>query len=240
MEGVKRSYSASLQMLLGHRLSTALTIVVVVGLAAMAGGLFMVLPKELVPNEDRGRVDLSIQGPEGAGFDYTLRAVHQAEPYFESLRQKGGVLTDYLFAVPAFGNAQYNTGFGTTVMSGQRKRALTADDLAAQINKKMASITSVQFVATGCAARSRAAASRDRTRRLHRLRRRLRPDQQVDPADPAGGQGQPGACASAHRLASRPRTPAGRYRPRQGHRLPRRLRPGNRLGAAGDVRVQNR
>ena len=147
MEGVKRSYSASLQMLLGHRLSTALTIVVVVGLAAMAGGLFMLLPKELVPNEDRGRVDLSIQGPEGAGFDYTLHAVHQAEPYFESLRQKG-VLTDYLFAVPAFGNAQYNTGFGTTVMSDWRKRTLTADDLAAQINKKVAAITSVQFVAS--------------------------------------------------------------------------------------------
>ncbi|HWE46515.1 MAG TPA: efflux RND transporter permease subunit [Caulobacteraceae bacterium] len=146
MEGVKRSYSASLEMLLGHRLATLLTIVVVVSLAALAGGLFLALPKELVPNEDRGRVDLSIQGPEGQGFDYTLAAVHQAEPYFEGLRQKS-VLTDYLFAVPAFGNAQFNTAFGTTVMTDWRKRTLTADDLAAQINKKLASITSTQFVA---------------------------------------------------------------------------------------------
>ncbi|HEY3811893.1 MAG TPA: efflux RND transporter permease subunit [Caulobacteraceae bacterium] len=146
MESVKRSYAASLQMMLGNGFVTMLTMVVVVGLAAAAGGLFLVLPKELVPNEDRGRVDLNIQGPEGAGYDYTLRAVHQAEPYFEGLRQKG-VLTDYLFAVPSFGNGQYNTGFGTTVMSDWRKRTLTADDLAAQINKTLSSITSTQFIA---------------------------------------------------------------------------------------------
>jgi multidrug efflux pump len=146
-EAVKRSYAASLEMLLSTRSATVVTCVVVLTLAAAAGGLFLVLPKELVPNEDRGRVDLNIQGPEGAGYDYTVRAVHQAEPYFEGLRKKG-VLTDYLFAVPSFGNGQYNTGFGTTVMSDWRKRTLTADDLAAQINKTLSTITSTQFIAS--------------------------------------------------------------------------------------------
>ena len=37
----------------------------------------MDLPAELVPNEDRGRVDIAILAPEGAGYDYTLKAGKQ-------------------------------------------------------------------------------------------------------------------------------------------------------------------
>jgi multidrug efflux pump len=146
-DAVKESYSASLRVLLAGRLPAIITAVLVLVLGLGAAGLFVALPKELVPPEDRGRVDLNIQGPEGAGYDYTVRAVKEAEPYFIRLR-KDGVLTAYLFAVPRFGNGQYNTGFGTTVMSDWRKRKITADELASKINSKLSSITSTRIIAS--------------------------------------------------------------------------------------------
>ena len=41
--------------------------------------LFKVVPTELAPPEDRGAFFVTIQGPEGAGFDYTVGQVQQVE-----------------------------------------------------------------------------------------------------------------------------------------------------------------
>lgn len=50
-----------------------------VGLAALLGSR---VPKELAPMEDRGAFFVSIQGPEGAGFDYTVKQIQQVEKLF--------------------------------------------------------------------------------------------------------------------------------------------------------------
>jgi len=42
-------------------------------------GLFTQLPSELAPAEDRGSFQVMIDGPEGAGFDYTVGQVQQVE-----------------------------------------------------------------------------------------------------------------------------------------------------------------
>src|SRR5690606_18555981 len=53
------------------------------GLMVLAGlaswGLVKVVPSELAPAEDRGAFFVSIVGPEGAGFDYTVEQVRQVE-----------------------------------------------------------------------------------------------------------------------------------------------------------------
>jgi len=41
--------------------------------------LFQVVPKELAPDEDRGAFWISIEGPEGAGFDYTVTQIRKVE-----------------------------------------------------------------------------------------------------------------------------------------------------------------
>ncbi|HEX5377078.1 MAG TPA: efflux RND transporter permease subunit, partial [Phenylobacterium sp.] len=70
MRQLRNSYHASLEALLGRRSSALITGGIVAFLAVCAALLFTVLPRELVPNEDRGRVDITIQGPEGSGYDY--------------------------------------------------------------------------------------------------------------------------------------------------------------------------
>src|SRR5690606_21597270 len=53
-------------------------------LAAVAAsyGLIRLVPSELAPAEDRGAFSVSIEGPEGAGFDYTVGQIRQVEAIF--------------------------------------------------------------------------------------------------------------------------------------------------------------
>ena len=146
VDRLRQSYQASLHMLLGGRRVALIVGSGVVLLSLLAGGLFLALPKELVPSEDRGRIDISIQGPEGAGYDYTLKAAMQAKPTLDKLREQG-VLMHYVIGVPRFGQAQYNSGFGNAVLTDWRHRKVTSQDIAAQLNKDFGKITGVRIVA---------------------------------------------------------------------------------------------
>jgi len=55
------------------------TLAICLGVAALLGSR---VPKELAPQEDRGSFFVSIQGPEGAGFDYTVKQIQQVEKLF--------------------------------------------------------------------------------------------------------------------------------------------------------------
>ncbi|MBP6877322.1 MAG: efflux RND transporter permease subunit [Phenylobacterium sp.] len=145
MGKLKSSYHASLEALLGDRRATFATIGLVIVLAAGAGGLFAVLPRELVPEEDRGRVDLNVIAPEGAGFDYTMKAAAQVEARLQELR-KDGVITRYILGVPRFGGTQFNSGFGNANLT--EGGGITSNELAARLNRELSSITSVRAIAS--------------------------------------------------------------------------------------------
>jgi multidrug efflux pump len=147
MDALRESYQASLRVLLSSRSTAGFVGVGVLALAGVAGALFLTLPKELVPPEDRGRVDISIQGPEGAGYDYTLKNTLKTEDYLQHLR-KVGLADRYIVAAPRFNQNQYNIGFGSLVLSDWRKRKLPADKVAAQINKDLSSITGARVIAS--------------------------------------------------------------------------------------------
>jgi multidrug efflux pump len=147
MEQLRTSYRASLEMLTARRRSAAGVLGLVVLLGALAGLLFVVLPKELVPSEDRGRVDISVTAPEGAGYDYTVAAMLKAERYFKSLYDKGD-LVRYNVGVPRFGQSQYSTGSGVLVLKDWSHRKITADQIAADANKALSGLTSARVVAS--------------------------------------------------------------------------------------------
>ena len=147
MEGVRVSYRASLEALLSQRQAAMGTLGLVAVLGLIAVGMFTLLPKELVPNEDRGRVDIAISGPEGAGFDYTAAAALKAETYFAKLRATGDVVR-YNLGVPRFGSSQMNTGSGVLILNDWDKRKVTADQIAADANKALGGLTSARIVAS--------------------------------------------------------------------------------------------
>ena len=147
VEKVKESYRHSLEMLLGRRSASIGAGALVAVLAAMAAGLFLTLPQELVPNEDRGRVDISISGPEGAGFDYTRDAAFKVEAQMKAYQERGEA-ERYIISIPRFGATQFNTANGVLVMKEWGERTKTSDEVADELNKSLSRITSVRAVAS--------------------------------------------------------------------------------------------
>ena len=149
MEKLRNSYRATLEMLLVRRVATIASSGLLVFLIALAAVLFVSLPRELVPNEDRGRVDINIQGPEGSGYDYIQTAVKQVEGRLQELL-KDGTAERYTIQSPGFGGGggSYNTAQGNVVLPDKRVNDITSQELAAQLNREFSSITSARVIAS--------------------------------------------------------------------------------------------
>ncbi|MFN3523700.1 MAG: efflux RND transporter permease subunit [Phenylobacterium sp.] len=145
MGALRQSYRASLDAMLGKRVATFAAAGLVSVLAVAATGLFLILPQELVPNEDRGRVDFNIQGPEGAGFDYTQAISRKVEARLMELL-KDGTISRYVISSPRFGNTQYNTAGGNVTVSEDSE--VRSQELAAQLNREFSSITGARVIAS--------------------------------------------------------------------------------------------
>ncbi|MDP1737852.1 MAG: efflux RND transporter permease subunit [Caulobacter sp.] len=147
VDRVKASYRNSLEMLLGPRVVGFGALGLVAALAALAAALFVTLPQELVPAEDRGRVDISISGPEGAGYDYTRKAAAAVEGQVRRYYDEGEA-SRYILSIPRFGATQFNTGNAVVVMKDWGERTKTSDQVADELNKTLSNITGVRAVAS--------------------------------------------------------------------------------------------
>jgi len=147
MTRLRNSYHNSLDMLIGSRTAKYVVGGGLAALAALAAALFFLMPQELVPAEDRGRVDIQIIAPEGSGYDYTLATAQRVEPMLQHLVQTG-VADRYILGVPRYNQAQYNTGFGSMVLTDWDRRNVSAQQVAADLNKQFSGITSARVLAS--------------------------------------------------------------------------------------------
>lgn len=143
MEALKNSYRNSLTMLLGRRAAVGGVVGLIVLVATGAGAMFLALPSELVPPEDRGRIFGRIQGPEGAGFDYTRRIMLGLEPILAEYRESGEV-ESYLVSAPGFGGGSFNSGNAVLTLKDWSERSRSADEIAQELNQKLRSQTDAQ------------------------------------------------------------------------------------------------
>jgi len=146
VDRLRESYRQSLEMLLSQRRASVGAGALVALLAAIAAFLFVTIPSELVPSEDRGRVDVSISAPEGSGYEYTLRAARQVEAQMADYYQRG-ILERYVINVPGFGGNSFNNANGIMVLKDWGERDKTADEVAAEMNRSLSQITGVRAVA---------------------------------------------------------------------------------------------
>jgi multidrug efflux pump len=143
---VRESYRGSLDMLLGRRIAVVASLVAIVVIGGAAGALFTMLPQEVVPEEDRGRVDMQINGPEGAGFDYMVKQMDLVQPILQRyLDTKEGTL--WLLTAPGFGGGTFNNGSGNLKLSEWTERDRTAQDIAQEINRQTSRITGARVTA---------------------------------------------------------------------------------------------
>ncbi|HAJ04036.1 MAG TPA: multidrug transporter AcrB, partial [Brevundimonas sp.] len=137
MDRLKTSYQHSLNAMLGVRKALIATIAVVVFVALGAVGMFMTLPSELVPPEDRGSIFIRVQGPEGAGYDYTRDIMMGIEPILASYAQTGEV-ESYFISAPGWGGGN-NGGNASLSLTDWGDRERSADEIAQDLNRQLRS-----------------------------------------------------------------------------------------------------
>ncbi len=147
MEALRNSYQNSLQALLGKRIAVLGMVGLIVLVAGGAAFMFVTLPNELVPAEDRGRVQIRVQGPEGAGFDYTRNIMMGIEPILAEYKASGEA-SSFLISAPGFGGGSYNSGNGSLILSDWSERDRAADEIAQELNGKLRGQTDAQVNAS--------------------------------------------------------------------------------------------
>src|SRR6516164_4263603 len=80
-DAMKSAYAWTLRSVLRHRF---LTMAVAAGTVAASAYLFGLVPKGFIPSQDIGRLDASLEGPQGISYDAMVLAVAQAQRVAEA------------------------------------------------------------------------------------------------------------------------------------------------------------
>ncbi|MBV9704854.1 MAG: efflux RND transporter permease subunit, partial [Methylobacteriaceae bacterium] len=89
-DGLRRRYQRALHRTLNFR---ALTILILVGVLALTGVLYMSTPQELAPEEDQGVLFAQVKSPQYANLDYLEKATADVYRAFKSIPEEAHVFT---------------------------------------------------------------------------------------------------------------------------------------------------
>ncbi|MEZ5460812.1 efflux RND transporter permease subunit [Dokdonella sp.] len=112
----------------------------------VSGMLLKVVPNELSPTEDQGVLFVSVSGPEGAGYDYTVEQMQQVEEKFFGLIGEGGPIERFNSRVPgSYGASQdMHTGRITVFLKDWQQRSESTPEVANQLRKDLAGLPGVR------------------------------------------------------------------------------------------------
>ncbi|MGV8961001.1 MAG: efflux RND transporter permease subunit [Stenotrophomonas sp.] len=120
----------------------------VVMLAALGASwlLFNALPSELAPAEDRGSFQIVIDGPEGAGFDYTVGQVQQAEAIVAPFVGDDKPIARANPRVPGgWGNSEeMHTGRISVFLQDWQNRDVATGEVAAKLQGELSALKGVR------------------------------------------------------------------------------------------------
>ena len=139
MDGLKYSYRESLKAALAAK---PLVFAGFIGVVLLGGLIFTRLSSELTPAEDRGNLVVSVQAPEGAGFEYTSRVMAQVEGILMSYVRSGEAQRVVVVA-PGFGDAgtnRYNSGQGRVFLADWSLRHRSGIDVETELNQRFSQI----------------------------------------------------------------------------------------------------
>ena len=122
--------------------------IVMVGSAVLSYLLFQFIPKELAPDEDRGAFWISIEGPEGAGYDYTVSQIHKVEQLIGSHIGEDKPIQRINTRVPGgFGaSEEMHTGQAIVFLQDWDQRDVTTAEVVELLRAELATIPSIRAV----------------------------------------------------------------------------------------------
>ena len=127
---------------------------ILAGSALLEPALFNFVPKELAPGEDRGAFFITVEAPEGAGYDYTVAQMKKVEALLTPLTGTDKPIQRVNTRVPGFFGASedMNSGQAIIFLQDWDKRDETTGEVVASLRSELAAIPSVRatpFVRTG-------------------------------------------------------------------------------------------
>jgi multidrug efflux pump len=119
--------------------------IMIASLAASAA-LFLFVPTELAPPEDRGSFFVSVVGPEGAGYDYTVGQVQQVEQILTPYIGEDGPLERANTRVPGgFGaSEEMHSGFVIVFLKDWDEREMSTDEVVESLRGDLAAVPGVR------------------------------------------------------------------------------------------------
>src|SRR5690606_21127741 len=108
--------------------------------------LFWRVPGELSPAEDRGRFFVAVDGPEGAGFDYTVEQMHGVERIFAGYVGGDGPIERASSRVPRGwgGGEEMHSGHVIVYLKDWRERDQSTAEVVGELRDSFAGLPGVQ------------------------------------------------------------------------------------------------
>ncbi len=115
--------------------------IIAIAFTAVGGGAFTLLKSELTPTEDRSRVLLRVQAPQGVSLDYTQAQMRKVEDGLQPLLQSGEIAN--VFSISGQGGS-VNSGFMVLTLAPWSERTRTQQQIASDIARMTAKIPSIR------------------------------------------------------------------------------------------------
>ncbi len=149
LDALRASYRASLEAIMNVK---PLVFALFAGVIVLGSFMFTQLSSELTPPEDRGIVVVSVNGPEGAGFDYMSRVMGQVEQVLLTYVESGEA-TRVMIVAPGLGDTgtnRFSSGFARIALANWEDRDRSAAEIETELNRALSSVA-------GATVRARAA-----------------------------------------------------------------------------------
>jgi len=139
---VSHGYGARLAKVIEHPWMILIAMLTTI---VLAFGLSNFVQRELSPTEDRGAFFISVTGPEGAGFDYTVTQLQQIEKKILAVSGDKGPVMRVNARVPGgFGaSEEMHTGQAIVILKPWKERNVDTQTVVEQMRKSMNEIPGV-------------------------------------------------------------------------------------------------
>ena len=140
---ITQTYVDRLKSILERRI---MVIAVMLAILSASAAMYIFVPKELAPPEDRGVFFVSVNGPEGAGYDYTVKQVEAVQNVLMELGKQTGSIDRLNSRVPGGWGAseEMHTGSVTVILQPWGQRPVSTSDTVELARKALDEIPGVQ------------------------------------------------------------------------------------------------
>lgn len=121
---------------------------VLAGSAILSFVLFQVVPKELAPDEDRGAFFILFEGPEGAGYDYTVSQIQKVEKLLAAKIGDNQPIQRINTRVPGgFGaSEEMHTGQAIVFLQDWDQRDVSTAEVVRQLRAELETIPTIRAI----------------------------------------------------------------------------------------------